>query len=125
MEKGKLKQNGVHLQDHEYDTVRLFLEIGYDVTLIPPIQTKGINSPDMEMMGIIWEIKAPLGKSRNTIKHTFQHAGHQSPNVIIDLRRCKLMDDVALSDIRYHYKISKRIKRLKVVMKDKKIIDIS
>ena len=68
MEKGKLKQNGVHLQDHEYDTVRLFLEIGYDVTLIPPIQTKGINSPDMEMMGIIWEIKAPLGKSRNTIK---------------------------------------------------------
>ena len=62
---------------------------------------------------------------QNTIKHTFQNAGHQSSNVIIDLQRCKLADVDALKDIRYHYKISKRIKRLKVIMKDKNIIDIS
>jgi len=124
MEKGKLKQNGVHLAEHEYATVRLFLEAGYDVTLIPPIQSKGMNTPDMEMLGIIWEIKSPQGKSRNTIKHTFQNAGHQSSNVIIDLQRCKLTEEDALKDIRYHYKISKRIKRLKVIMKDKNIIDI-
>ena len=79
----------------------------------------------MEMLGIIWEMKSPQGKSKNTIKHTFQNAGHQSSNVIIDLHRCKLADEDALKDIRYHYKISKRIKRLKVIMKDKNIIDIS
>ena len=50
---------------------------------------------------------------------------YQSFNVIIDLQRCKLADEDALKDIRYHYKISKRIKRLKVIMKDKNIIDIS
>ncbi len=37
----------------------------------------------------------------------------------------KMADEDALKDIRYHYKISKRIKRLKVIMKDKNIIDIS
>ena len=84
-----------------------------------------MSTPDMEMLGIIWEMKSPQGKSKNTIKHTFQKAGHQSSNVIIDLQRCKLADEDALKDIRYHYKISKRIKRLKVIMKDKKIIDIS
>ena len=124
MEKGKLQQNGVHLQEHEYATVKLFLETGYDVTLIPPVQAKGTNTPDFEMLGIIWEMKSPQGKSRNTIKHTFQNAGHQSSNVIIDLQRCKLSDDEALKEIKYHYGISKRIKRLKVIMKDKKIIDI-
>ena len=30
MGKGKLIQNGVHLQDHEYKTVKLFLEMGYE-----------------------------------------------------------------------------------------------
>ncbi|MCR4590451.1 MAG: hypothetical protein K5668_06495 [Lachnospiraceae bacterium] len=79
-----------------------------------------MNTPDMEMSGIIWEMKSPQGKSKNTIKHTFQNAGHQSSNVIIDLQRCKLADEDALKDIRYHYKISKRIKRLKVIMKEKK-----
>ncbi|MCR5789562.1 MAG: hypothetical protein K6G83_06710 [Lachnospiraceae bacterium] len=125
MKNGKLIQNGVHLEEHEYTKVKLFLETGYDVSLIPPIQAKGMSTPDMEMRGVIWEMKAPQGKSRNTIKHTFQNACHQSPNVIIDLQRCKLTDDEALKDIRYHYKTSKRIKRLIVIMKDKKIIDIS
>ena len=35
MRKGTLKQNGVHLKEHEYKTVKVFLEQGYDVELIP------------------------------------------------------------------------------------------
>ena len=31
--KGQLKQNGVHLKDHEYNTVKLFLNMGYDIEL--------------------------------------------------------------------------------------------
>ena len=125
MEKGKLIQNKVHLQEHEWNTVKLFLEMGYDISLIPPIEGKRVNTPDMDMSGVIWEMKSPEGKSRNTIKHTFQNAGKQSGNLIIDLQRCKLMDEEALKDIQYHFNISKRIKRLKVVTKDKKILDFS
>lgn len=40
MEKGKLKQNGVHLEEHEYNTVKYLLESGYDVELIPPSKIK-------------------------------------------------------------------------------------
>ncbi len=35
MEIGTLKTNGVHLADHEYDTVKLLTEKGYDIELIP------------------------------------------------------------------------------------------
>lgn len=125
MEKGKLEQNKVHLQDHEWNTVKLLLENGYDISLIPPIEGERVKTPDMDMSGVIWEMKSPEGKSRNTIKHTFQNAGHQSSNLIIDLQRCKLTDEEALKDIQYHFNISKRIKRLKVVTKDKKILDFS
>ena len=43
MGKGKLKQNGVHLMKHEYDTVSVLLENGYDITLIPPSMIKGVK----------------------------------------------------------------------------------
>jgi hypothetical protein len=46
MNKGKLIQNGVHLQEHEYATVKFFLELGYDIELIPPSQIKSLHSPD-------------------------------------------------------------------------------
>ena len=31
MEKGRLTQNGVHLQEHEYATIKLFLDKGFDI----------------------------------------------------------------------------------------------
>ena len=45
MEKGKLKQNGVHLEEHEYNTVKYLLESGYDVELIPPSKIKHLQMP--------------------------------------------------------------------------------
>ena len=57
MEKGNLTQNGVHLQDHEYSTVKLFLDKGIDVELIPRSQIKKYRQPDIMMGGVAWEIK--------------------------------------------------------------------
>ena len=56
MEKGILKQNGVHLEDHEYETVKLFLDLGYDIELIPPSKIKGLQMPDLMLQGIPWEM---------------------------------------------------------------------
>ena len=42
MGKGKLKQNGVHLHDHEYATVKLFLEYRHDIELILVTKSSGI-----------------------------------------------------------------------------------
>ena len=59
MEKGKLTQNGVHLEDHEYATVKLFLESGYDIELIPPVKIKNVHTPGFTMQGKAWEMKSP------------------------------------------------------------------
>ena len=90
MKKGKLTQNGVHLQDHEFVTVKLFLVMGYDIELIPKSQIKGYRQPDIMMDGVAWEIKAPIGNGKKTIQNIMQGASEQSRNVIIDLFRSKM-----------------------------------
>ena len=125
METGTLKTNGVHLEEHEYATVKLLLNQGYNIELIPTSQVKGMRTPDISVNGVLWEIKSPTGNSKNTIKHTLQNASHQANNVIVDLRRCKLPEDQAIKDLEQRYRLSKRIRRMKIVTKDEKIIDLS
>lgn len=60
MERGKLTQNKVHLRDHEYQTVKVFLEEGYNVELIPQSKIKGFQTPDIVLLGVAWEIKSPI-----------------------------------------------------------------
>ena len=124
MKEGKLTQNGVHLKAHEYSTVKLLLENGYDVELIPTSGIKGLRMPDIMLQGVPWEMKSPQGDGKRTIMNTIQNASHQSTNIIVDLRRCKLREDLALKELQWHFKLSKRIRRLKVITKDEKILDI-
>ena len=121
--KGILKQNGVHLKEHEYDTVKLLLEAGFDVELIPASQIKGLRMPDIMLQGVPWEMKSPEGNGKNTIKNTFQNASHQSSNIIVDLRRTKLPEERTIKDMEGRFKLSKRIRRLKIITKEGKILD--
>ena len=125
MNKGKLIQNGVHLQEHEYQTVKLLLDRGYDIELIPPSQIKGLTMPDIMMNGVAWEIKAPTGNGKYTLKHILQKAKHQSNSIIIDLRRCKLNDSQTIEDLKNHYKLSKRIRRMIIITKSSELLDFS
>ncbi len=125
MSKGNLTQNGVHLREHEYKTVKLLLEKGYDVELIPPSQIKGLTMPDIMLKGLPWEIKSPNGKSKNNIKHIIQKAKHQSSNIIIDLHRTLLEENYVIEEIKKHFTLSKRLQRLIIIKKNDEIIDIT
>ena len=125
MEKGKLKQNGVHLEEHEYNTVKYLLESGYDVELIPPSKIKHLQMPDIILQGVPWEMKSPVEAGKYTIKNIVQNASHQSVNIIIYLRRCKMMDDEGIRKIRHYFDLSKRIRRVKIITKTAEIIDFS
>ena len=81
MGKGKLTQNGVHLQDHEYATVKLLLELGNDIELIPQSQIKKLRQPDIMMGGVAWEIKAPIGTGRKNIENILQSAFTSSVSI--------------------------------------------
>ena len=123
MEKGLLKQNGVHLQEHEYKTVKLFLEKGIDVELIPQSRITKLRQPDIMMGGVAWEIKAPMGTGKNNIENTLQGASGQSRNIIVDLSRSKMYEEEAIKGYGQYFKNSKRIKRLKIIKKNREIVD--
>ena len=74
---------------------------------------------------IKWELKSPLGDGKNTIKNNLHTARKQSTNVIIDLRRIKMHQIKALSNIN-HYFTSHRSKicHLIVITKSEEILEI-
>jgi hypothetical protein len=124
MKQGVFKQNGVHLQEHEYATVKLLLKKGFDVELIPPSRIKNLRMPDIMLQGVQWEMKSPNGGGKNTIRHTIQNAGHQASNVIIDLRRCPIQEEKVIREIKYYFNISRRVCRMIVITHDEELLDI-
>ena len=123
MTKGKLTQNNVHLKEHEYQTVKLLIENGYDIELIPPSGIKGVRMPDIVMSGVAWELKSPEGSGKYTIKNAIQNASHQSQNVIIDLRRSPTKEQTSVKELEKYFQLSRRLKKMKIVCKDNKILD--
>ena len=97
--------------------------MGYDIELIPRSQIKYYRTPDIMMNGIPWELKAPKGDGKYTAQNTMQNAAGQSRNVIVDLRRCKMSEALAIKEFQREYRESKSIKRMKIVKKDAEILD--
>ena len=85
------------------------------------------KTPDLYVMNtnICWELKSPQGGSKYTIHNNLREAGKQSENVILDLTRAKLTDEQGVSRAEEFIKNERsRIKRLKVLTKKHKIVDI-
>ncbi len=113
------------LEVYELATVVFFTELGYDIELIPRSNIEGLHLPDIIMDGLKWEIKAPKGEGKWVIKNTLQKAKHQSENIIIDLRRIKLPQEKCLSELNNHFKLAKRIKRMKIITKSGKLLELN
>jgi hypothetical protein len=86
-------------------------------------KTKNVKTPDIEMDGLKWEIKNPVGKGGNTIKRAFEVASNQSCNIIFDLRRSKMPDKVNLPKLEKEFNDIKKVKRLKVITKSRRLLD--
>ena len=124
MEIGQFKQNGVHLEEHEYNTVKLLLNCGYDIELIPASTVKGFKMPDLVMQGQLWEMKSPQGGGKKTIENTLQTAAKQGKNIIIDLRRCKVDEIQAIKDVQRYFSDSKIIRHIIIITKEELILDL-
>lgn len=123
MKQGKITPNGVVLHTHENSTVVFLTQQGYNVELLPPVQRKGVNTPDIRMNKLDWEIKCPTGKSANTIKRAFKVALKQSKNIIFDLRNSKMPDRANIMKLEKEFSDIKSAKRLLVITKSRKILD--
>lgn len=88
------------------------------------IETASQGTPDVSVGNIKWEVKSPIGTSKNNIRKNMREAGKQSVNVIIDLRRSKLHQTRALGYINEYMSTSKKLKRVIVITKSKRILTI-
>lgn len=92
-----------------------------EVTFLRP---KTDRTPDIEVKGMRWEIKSPKGNGKKTIENNLRNAHEQSNNVVIDLRRLKMHQSKANARIRYFLSRGHRFKRVIVITKSNKIIEI-
>lgn len=92
-----------------------------DIIFLRPEKYK---TPDLLIKNEKWEIKSPVGDGKKTIDNNLRAASAQSQNIILDLGRIKMNHNKVLSRIRFYLKTDKKIKRLKIVEKSGKVVDI-
>ena len=92
-----------------------------DVIFLRPQLDK---TPDIEVAGLRWEIKAPRGDGKKTIDNNLRAARKQSLNIILDLRRIKMHRSKAIARINFFLSTPHRFKRVLVITKDQRVIVI-
>lgn len=128
-----MKKYIVHIEDkkdseprpHERKTAEILARLfESDIIFMRRFQSK---SPDLYVLktNILWELKSPTGNGKHTIQNNLRETDGQSDNVILDLTRSKMADRQGISRVKEFIKNERsRIKRLKVLTKDNKLIDI-
>jgi hypothetical protein len=115
---------GIIPEKHELEAASFFAARGKDIEFLLPRFAKGVKNPDIRMDGIIWEIKSPRGKSKRTIENNYRAAQHQSENVIFDIRKIGMDENIAIAKIKREFSLRRdRIKRIKVITKSNIILD--
>ena len=76
------------------------------------------------MLGLLWELKSPVGTSKWTVDKKVKQALKQSENIIFDGRRTIINDNVLENRLRYAIKQHRSIKRLLFITKSEKILVI-
>ena len=121
---GRINKNGVKLLPHEDSTALHLTQFGFNVEYIMPRHSYKMKNPDFLINGAIWEAKSPEGNGKNTIKHQFDGTSKQSNMMILDLRRVRLSADKAKSQAVSRFEKVKNLKRLLLITKDGKLLDI-
>lgn len=123
----------VHIEDkkeseprpHEMRATKTLAELfKSDIVFIRRTQSK---TPDLYVLktNICWELKSPIGNGKHTMQSNLREASKQSENIILDLTRSKMSDEKAISRAKdFLRKERSSIKRLKILLKDKRLVDI-
>ena len=111
-------------KDHEMK-VALIVANEYFKSDVIFLRPEVYKTPDFETRNVKWELKSPIGNGKKTIENNMRTARKQSENLILDFGRMKLHQTKAISNINYYLKNgSGQFKRVIVITKDKKILEI-
>ena len=92
-----------------------------DVVFLRP---KYARTPDVDIDGVKWEIKSPMGNGKRTIDNNFNEARKQSKNIVVDLRRTKMHQSKANARINFYLSTPHHFKRVLIITKSKKVVVI-
>lgn len=92
-----------------------------DVTFIRPAL---FRTPDFDVKGRKWELKSPMGSSARTIENNMRAARKQSINIIIDLSRIKIHQRRAIVRIQFFLSKPNQFKKVLVITKAQKVVEI-
>jgi len=118
-------QTGALPTTAEIEVANYLASTGKTVRFLAPIQQENVRTPDIEMDGIQWEIKTPIGKSTNTIKRAFKTALRQSKYIIFDLRHSKLPDKPNIDKLHKEFTDIRSAKKLLIITKSGELIDMA
>jgi hypothetical protein len=82
------------------------------------------KTPDFIINDTTWESKSPTGAGKYNVQHQLKAAAHQSSNVIFDARRSKMHIARIRHEVERHFKYSKAVKRLVLIEKSKKVVEL-
>lgn len=82
------------------------------------------HTADIMIGNVLWELKAPKGNSKRTIQNNLRKADNQSMNIVLDLRRIKMVESRAVARARYELGRATRIKKLLIITKRGKVLEI-
>ncbi|MFT4029762.1 MAG: hypothetical protein QM675_07795 [Protaetiibacter sp.] len=110
-------------EDHEIATAMRLRAHGLDVTFREQSNVPGTKNPDAIIGDEVWEFKSPKGSSvKNTISEQFKSAKNQAENLVIDLARCGLPDDLAIEQATRRFHGQKRFTQLIILDHDHRMI---
>lgn len=109
-------------QDHELSAALILASyFKCDIIFLRPEKHK---TPDLDANGVKWEIKSPRGDGKKTIENNFRAARKQSENIILDLRRIKMHQSKPTVRINHFLSQPHRFKRVLIITKNNKVIEI-
>lgn len=85
---------------HELATAERLAAAGMNVRFRPVDTRPGARNPDIEIDGVVWEMKSPTGAGKNTISNQLSKSSGQSDRLVLDGTRSPLDDDVVLYELR-------------------------
>ena len=94
------------------------------VEFLRPVDDYKRKTPDIMFRGQLWEMKSPMGKSKNTIGRQMKRALKQSRNIIVDGRRSPLHDKEIEAELRRQSFERHSIRRLIFISKEQVVIEI-
>ncbi len=115
---GKIKP---YPADHEISAA-LIIATYFKDDVIFIKRSQNSKTADFQINGKIWELKSPIGNGKRTIQNNLRKADRQSPNIILDLRRCKMHSSQAMSKINFELSKAHNISNLIVIQKNQKVI---